>query len=159
MVNCARSTIRGLSVLGNSIRGLDFINWQKVYNAVVILALTYGVPVWYMGHHQKGLVKHMQIAQNEGLHKMSRVFCMTLIEPLHNLTHIPPISYVLDKLIQSYSQHLAGLPPQCKTCTVITMDHCQYWPAYVQPPTHLVLRSHIGTAVGLSNAPCCKVFV
>ena len=56
MINRARSSIRSLSILGNSVRGLDFMNWQKVYNAVVIPALTYGVPVWYMGRHQKGLV-------------------------------------------------------------------------------------------------------
>ena len=28
MVNRARSTIRGISILGNSIRGLDFMNWR-----------------------------------------------------------------------------------------------------------------------------------
>jgi hypothetical protein len=38
------------------------MNWWKVYNVVVILALTYGVPVWYMGRHQKGLVQCMQVA-------------------------------------------------------------------------------------------------
>jgi hypothetical protein len=111
MINHARSSIRGLSVLGNSIRGLDFMNWRKVYNAVIVPSLTYGVPVWYTGHHQKGLIKRMQIAQNEGLRKMARVFRTTPVEPLHNLTRIPPISYVLDKLTQSYSQCLAGLPP------------------------------------------------
>jgi hypothetical protein len=47
---------------------------------------------------------------------------MTPIDPLHNLTHVPPIFYVLDKLIHSYSQCLEGLPPQCKTRTVITAD-------------------------------------
>ena len=49
MVNRMRSSIRGLSVLSNSIQGLDFMNWWKVYNAVVIPALTYGAPVWYTG--------------------------------------------------------------------------------------------------------------
>jgi hypothetical protein len=47
MVNRARSTIRGISILGNSIRGLDFMNWRRVYNALVIPTLTYGAQVWY----------------------------------------------------------------------------------------------------------------
>ena len=71
MINRARSSIRGLSVLGNSIQGLDFMNWWKVYNAIVIPTLTYGVPVWYTGCRQKGLVQCMQIVQNKGLRKMT----------------------------------------------------------------------------------------
>jgi hypothetical protein len=103
IINRARSIIRGLSVLGNSIQGLDFINWHKVYNAVVIPTLTYGVPIWYTGKRQKGLTNHLQVTQNKGLRKMTRVFYTTLIEPLHNLTHVPPILYVLEKLTKSYS--------------------------------------------------------
>jgi hypothetical protein len=113
------------------------MNWQKVYNMVIISALTYGAPVWYTGCRQKGLVQRMQVTQNEGLCKMLGVFRTTPIDPLHNLTRIPPISYVLDKLIHAYSQRLEGLPPQCKTRTVITVDRCRYWPTYVHPPTHL----------------------
>jgi hypothetical protein len=113
------------------------MNWRKVFNAIVIPTLTYGVPVWYTGKRQKGLINRMQIAQNEGLRKMTGVFRTTPVEPLHNLTRVPPISYVLDKLILSYSQRLEGLPPQCKTRTIITADQCRYWPAYVQPPTNL----------------------
>jgi len=121
------------------------MNWRKVYNAIVIPTLTYGVPVWYTGWRQKGLVNRMQVAQNEGLRKMTGVFHTTPIEPLHNLTRVPPISYVLDKLTHSYSLHLAGLPPQCKTHTVLTEDQCRYWPTYVRPPTHL---THISQALG-----------
>jgi hypothetical protein len=42
MANRTCSNIRGINILGNSIRGLDFLNWQKVYNALIILGLTYG---------------------------------------------------------------------------------------------------------------------
>jgi hypothetical protein len=45
MTNCAHSTIRGINLLGNSVRGLDFLNWHKVYNALVIPTLTYGTQV------------------------------------------------------------------------------------------------------------------
>jgi hypothetical protein len=57
----ARSTIRGLSILGNSIRGLDLVHWKQVYLMYVIPILTYGVPVWFTGQRQKGLVNTLQI--------------------------------------------------------------------------------------------------
>jgi len=56
MANHAHSTIRGISILGNSVRSLDFLNWRRIYNALVIPILTYSTPVWYTGVQQKGLV-------------------------------------------------------------------------------------------------------
>jgi len=49
MVNHAHSTIHGISILRNSIRGLDFMNWQHIYNTLVIPVLTYSTQVWYTG--------------------------------------------------------------------------------------------------------------
>lgn len=46
MSNRARSTIRALHILGNSIKGLDFANWQKVFHAIVLPVLTYGAAIW-----------------------------------------------------------------------------------------------------------------
>jgi len=86
MVNRAHSTIKGISILGNSIRGLDFMNWWQVYNTLIIPTLTYGAQVWYMGIQQKCLLDHLQIAQNKGIRKITGVFHTTPIEPLHNLT-------------------------------------------------------------------------
>jgi len=45
IVNCAQSTIHGISILGNSIRGLNFMNWRHIYNTLVIPILTYGAQV------------------------------------------------------------------------------------------------------------------
>jgi hypothetical protein len=90
MANHACSTIRGVNLLGNSIRGLDFLNWRKVYNALVIPVLTYGAQVWYTGVGQKGLVQHLQVAQNKGIHKITSTFRTLPVEPLHNMTGIPP---------------------------------------------------------------------
>jgi hypothetical protein len=131
MVNHARSTIRRISILGNSIRGLDFMNWQRVYNALVIPTLTYSAQVWYTGYRQKGLTDRMQIAQNEGLRKLTGVFKTTPIEPLHNLTHIPLIPYLIGKLIHSYALRIWALPPNTKVCTVLSHDQCHYWPDYI----------------------------
>ena len=56
MANRARSTITGVSLLGNSVCSLDFLNWRKVYNALIIPTLTYRAQVWYTSKRQKGLV-------------------------------------------------------------------------------------------------------
>jgi hypothetical protein len=66
----------------------------------------YGAQVWYTGINQKRLLNWLQIAQNEGLCKMTGVFCTTPMEPLHNLTCVPPIPYLMDKLMHSYSHRL-----------------------------------------------------
>jgi Reverse transcriptase (RNA-dependent DNA polymerase) len=46
MASRARSTLAALSLLGNSVRGLDFANWQKVFHACLLPMLTYGSPIW-----------------------------------------------------------------------------------------------------------------
>ena len=93
------------------------------------------------GVRQKGLVHHLQVAQNDGIHKITRVFCMMLMEPLHNMTGIPPISYVLPKLMHTYSLRLQGLPPGAKVKTVLETDQCHYWPDYITPHTNLCQAS------------------
>lgn len=102
----AYSTIRGIGLLGNSIYGLNLLNWCKVYNALVISTLTYGMPVWYTGIGQKGLIQWLQVAQNEGICKIMGTFKMTPVKPLHNLICVLPICYMLDKLMHSYSTRL-----------------------------------------------------
>ena len=115
MAHCARSIIRGIGLLGNSIYGLNLLNWCKAYNALIIPTLTYSVPVWYTRMGQKGLIQRLQVAQNKGIHKMTGCFRTTPVKPLHNLTRVPPIRYTLDKLIHSYSNRLQTLPANTKT--------------------------------------------
>ena len=104
MANHAHSIIHRINILGNLIHGLNFYNWHKVFNALVIPVLTYRAQVWYTSINQKGLVQCLQVAQNEGVRKITGAFHTMPIEPLHNLTVIPPISYVLPKLIHSFQQ-------------------------------------------------------
>jgi len=59
MANHVRSTIHGVSILSNLVQGLNFLNWRKVYNALVIPMLTYRASVWYTGVRQKGLIHHL----------------------------------------------------------------------------------------------------
>jgi hypothetical protein len=155
MVNCACSTIRDISILGNSIRGLDFINWWRVYNALVIPTLTYGAQVLYTGVQQKRLLNHLQITQNEGLCKMTGVFRTTPTEPLHNLARIPPIPYLMKKLMHSYAHRLWDLPSSVKVCTILTSNLCQYWPEYVNPITNLSRPSiNLREAIPRAPVPC-----
>jgi hypothetical protein len=72
-----------------------------------------------------------------GIHKIGGMFKTTPIDPLHNLLGVPPISYVLPKLMHSYTLRLQGLPPNAKVCTVLDVDQCRYWPTYINPPTNL----------------------
>ncbi len=83
----------------------------------------------------------MQVTQNKGLHKLMGVFRMTLIEPLHNLTRIPPITYLMGKLMHLYTLRLGHLLPITKVRMVLTADQCCYWPDYLQPPTNLTRAS------------------
>jgi hypothetical protein len=88
------------------VRGLDLLNWRKVYNAFIIPILMYRAQVWYIGNGQKGLVHKLSVAQNKGIHKIAGMFKTTLIEPLHNLLSVLPISYMLPKLMHAYALRL-----------------------------------------------------
>jgi hypothetical protein len=131
------STIHRINILGNSVHGIDILNWHKVYNALVIPVITYRVPVWYTRQHQKWHVNHLQIAQNEGICKILGVFKTTPVEPLHNLMGIPPISYLLPKLIHAYTLRLQAMPPNALVYIVLKTDWCHIWPDYFTPPTTL----------------------
>jgi hypothetical protein len=124
MTNCGKSNICGINILDNSIRGLDFLNWRKVFNALVIPSMTYGVQVWYTGTKQRGLIQKIQVTQNEGIRKITGVFQTSPVEPLHNLTAIPPVSYLLKKINTSFTNRLRAMAPKAKVQAVLTDDWC-----------------------------------
>jgi hypothetical protein len=65
MCNRARASIKALQVLGNSIRGLSMANWRLVLNAVCLPVMTWGCQLWFHQGGTKGLVKNLQLVQNE----------------------------------------------------------------------------------------------
>ena len=73
----ARSTVLTLGVLGNSIRGISYANWRRVFHSIILPTLTYGAALWYSGTAQKGLTGPLQVAQNDALRKMCGVFRTT----------------------------------------------------------------------------------
>jgi len=91
MANRARSTIRALSILGNSVRGLDYANWRKIFHSLILPVLTYGFPLYSTLARNKGLMDILQVAQNDAVRKMSGAFKTTPIVPLHYLMAIPPL--------------------------------------------------------------------
>ena len=155
MVNRGRSTIRGINILGNSIRGIDMLGWRRVYNALVVPVITYGTPVWYTGRNQKTWMKKFETVQNEGTRKMLGVFKTTPVEPLNNLTGIPPIPYLLDKLLTAYTHRLRAMPPNALVCTVLETDRCHIWPSYLSPRTNLHnISINVGTPTYRALGPC-----
>jgi hypothetical protein len=56
MANRARSTVKALSVLGSSIRGISLMSWWKLFHALILPVLTYGCMVWFTDSQQKSLI-------------------------------------------------------------------------------------------------------
>ena len=137
MANRARSTIRALHMLGNSIRGLDLVNWQKVFQAIVLPVLSYGAPLWAHLPHTASLIKLTQVAQNDALRHMAGVFKTTPVEPLHSLTAVLPFSYTAAKLANSYSDRMARLPPFHLLRSLNQHNPAAYWSRDIHPPSSL----------------------
>jgi hypothetical protein len=108
----AWSTLRSLNLLGNSVRGLRFAAWRRLYHAILVPILTYGIVAWHPPDGtRKGLISVLQVAQNDALRKMSGCFRTMPIDPLHNLMAIPPIEFTARKLVRSAGDRLSRLPP------------------------------------------------
>ena len=134
---CACSTIRTVGILGNSVHGLDFINWGKVYHALILPILTYTLPVWFINSGQISLLKHLQVAQNDAVRKMSGSFKTTPMVPLHYLMAIPPIHFTLTKLWAAFNDRLSRLLPSHLLYTIPFSNPTACWPAFVCPLTSL----------------------
>ena len=46
MANRTKSTVQAINILGNSMQGLDLAGWQKIYHALLLPILTYGLPLY-----------------------------------------------------------------------------------------------------------------
>ena len=96
MTTHARSTLKALQLLGNSIRGLSWAHWRIIDNAVMLPILTYATPVWFSG--QASLLRQLRTAQNAAVRHIAGTFSTTPIDPLHQLMGIMPIDLRLQLL-------------------------------------------------------------
>jgi hypothetical protein len=110
MANRAQSTIAGLRVLANSVRGMSASNLRLLYKTVVLSVLTFGAAVWYTGHRQKTLTNILQRAQNAGLRHIAGAFRTTPVDTLHHITSILPVDLYLERTLDIAAIRLRTLP-------------------------------------------------
>jgi len=141
MANRTCSTVCALGVLGNSIQGINYANWHKLFHALILPVLTYGFPLYATSHHNKGLLKILQTAQNDMVRKMSRAFKTTPITPLHYLVAIPPISLTIKKLSDTFTLRIQCLPPFTLLCTLPSSHpKAAFWhPSFISNTTLMQL--------------------
>jgi len=137
MANRARSTVRALSILRNSVRGLDYANWCRIFHSLVLPVLMYGFPLYSTQPHIKGLLDILQVAQNNPVHKMSGAFKTTPIVPLHYLMAIPPIPLTISKLTSVFRLRIQCLPPSTLIRTLTTYNPAVDWHLSLNPSTCL----------------------
>jgi hypothetical protein len=76
MANRAHASLKALTVLGNSIQGLNMANWCLAFNAICLPVLSYGVQLWLCPGvvQQKKLIDLLQKVQNEGVKLVTGAF-------------------------------------------------------------------------------------
>ena len=132
----ACSSLRGLSLLGNSVQGLEFDNWCRVFHAITLPVLLYGLPLW--SHRPpKRLTQTLQVAQNDTVRHISGSFRTTPVEPLHNMLAIPPIHFTITKYRTVFTTCLSCLPPTANLRTITSVDQTAFFTPPVPIPTPL----------------------
>jgi hypothetical protein len=109
MATRALSTVNGLRMLANTVRGMSFLNMRLLYKTVVLPVLTFGAAVWYTGVRQKTIVGVLQRAQNAALRHMAGAFRTTPTDALHHLAAILPVDLLLERTLPRLSQPLLRL--------------------------------------------------
>jgi hypothetical protein len=128
-----------LSILGNSIRGINFASWQKIFHAIILPVLTYAFPAWFTPSTTKKVLNILQVAQNDAIRKISGWFCTMPILPLHHLVAILPIKFTLQKLCNSFGDRLLRLPPSSQLISLRFSNPAAYWRIEMIPSTTLTL--------------------
>jgi len=110
MATRALSTISGLRILANSIRGLSVLNARLLFKTVVLPVLTFASPVWFTGIRQKSLIKPLERAQSEGLRWLLGAFRTSPTSDMHHIGAILPIHILLQRLSTNAAIRLRTLP-------------------------------------------------
>jgi ribonuclease HI len=140
----ARSTIAGLRILANTVRGLDIANARILYKTVVLPVLTFGAEVWFTGRRQKSLVDTLSRAQNEGLRWILGAFRTTPSPALHHLSSILPIPHLLHQISSRAAVRIHTLPATSQIHTRLPASwnaHASEPPVPLPPPLYATSRS------------------
>ncbi|KAF8697770.1 hypothetical protein AX14_001185 [Amanita brunnescens Koide BX004] len=103
-LNRAFSTIRALCMLGSSIRGLGTLQKRHLYQACVILVLTYGLPLWF-AHDGVGVKKFLLRINKVHSHACKWIvgcFRTTPIGAREVITGLPPLVLLLNSLLHGF---------------------------------------------------------
>ena len=110
MANRACASLKAMTVLGNSIRGLSMVNWQLVFNVVCLPVMTYGSLLWFRESGTKKLVNFLQRVQNEGVKIITGLFRTAPREALLQIARMLPMRHFLEKLSHTSALRLYRLP-------------------------------------------------
>ena len=105
--NKAENIARGLTMLGNTVRGLHQHLLCTVYGACVRSVMTYASPVWWNG--KKKHADKLTRVQNVSLRHMCAAFRTTPIHALEMDSATPPIHLALDRLSDNAASRLHKL--------------------------------------------------
>lgn len=142
MCNRARASIKGLQLLGNSVRGIDFAQWRLAYNAICLPVLTYGCQLWYTGK-QKKLANKLQVVQNEGVRLIAGAFKTAPRELLHQMFNILPIDLRLWLMTDNSALRLYRLQTSSQVLLRLGGD----WAPNPQEPIPTPARKRAKTAL------------
>jgi hypothetical protein len=111
MCNWARASLKALSLLGNSHRGLSAAKWRQVFNAICLPTLSYGCQLWVSSPKIKMLLKKAHLVFNKGVKVITGAFRTAPQKALHMLTRTLPAHLFMDKLTQTSALRLYHIPP------------------------------------------------
>jgi hypothetical protein len=122
--------VHAISILGNSVCSINAANWRKIFHALILPILTYGLPLYASQKHVVGLIKTLQVAQNNAIRKITGMFKTTPVDLLHFIAAIFPVKILLPKLLSKYADRVHCLPPTAQLHTLLTYNPVTIWPSW-----------------------------
>ena len=107
MATKAMVTVRKLTMLANTVRGLSQIHMRTLYKACVIPIMTYASAIWWTG--KKCHAKELEKTQNRALRMICATFRTTPIYAMEVKAGIPPVKLTLDMLTKRAATRLNKL--------------------------------------------------
>ena len=110
MCNRVMASAKAMQLLGNTIRGLDMVNWHIVLNAVCLPVLSYGLQLWFSPGGSNKLIHMLQVVHNKMVHMVAGALQTAPCEALCHLTRMLPMKQYAEKLTYTSALQLYRLP-------------------------------------------------